>query len=266
MLTRPIAAFDIETIPDPDLGRRVMGFEGDDEAVLHAMVEQRLKETGGGTEYPQLPYHRIVSICVSWLDPETGRFKMDAVGDAAMDERSHLDGFFKLFREAKRSPRLVSWNGGGFDLPVIRYRAMQHGIAAPEFYRLDGEWKWNNYQNRFHDMHVDLMDVLSGYGASMRIGLGTLGPILGLEGKSFLEGPCYAHILKGDEALVHEYCKLDTLTTLLLFLVWIHHRGDLTTEQLRGYVATLRESVQQEEFAAWRKVADGLEGWPEWAG
>ena len=59
---------------------------------------------------------------------------------------------------------------GGFDLPVIRYRAMLHGVAAPEFYRLDGEWKWNNYQNRFHDMHVDLMDVLSGYGASMRIG------------------------------------------------------------------------------------------------
>ena len=45
------------------------------------------------------------------------------------------------FREAKRSPRLVSWNGGGFDLPVIRYRAMLHGVAAPEFYRLDGEWK-----------------------------------------------------------------------------------------------------------------------------
>lgn len=65
MLTRPIAAFDIETIPDIDLGRRLLGFAGDDEAVLHAMVEQRLKETSGGTEYPQLPYHRVVMLAVS---------------------------------------------------------------------------------------------------------------------------------------------------------------------------------------------------------
>jgi hypothetical protein len=31
------------------------------------------------------------------------------------------------------------------------------------------------------------MDVLSGYGASMRIGLGTLGKVLGLPGKAFLD-------------------------------------------------------------------------------
>jgi hypothetical protein len=114
-------------------------------------------------------------------------------------------------------------------------------------------------------MHVDLMDVLSGYGASMRIGLGTLGPILGLTGKSFLEGPCYAHILKGDEALVHEYCKLDTLTTLLLFLVWIHHRGDLPVERLREFVTTIRDAIEEEELEAWTEVAAGLEHWPEWA-
>ena len=77
---------------------------------------------------------------------------------------------------------------------------------------------------------------------SSLIGLGTLGPILGLAGKTFLEGPCYAHILEGNEALVHEYCKLDTLTTLLLFLVWIHHRGDLTVGQLRDFVATIRDA------------------------
>jgi 3'-5' exonuclease len=72
---------------------------------------------------------------------------------------------------------------------VIRYRSMMLGVCAPDFYRVDGLSRWNNYQNRYHDMHVDVMDVLSGYGASARVGLGTLGKVLGLPGKSFLGVP-----------------------------------------------------------------------------
>jgi predicted PolB exonuclease-like 3'-5' exonuclease len=265
MLDRPLAAFDIETMPDPDLGRKVLGFTGDDDAVVHAMVEQRLKETEATTEYPQLPYHRIVTICAAWLDPDSGRFKLGALGGRAMDERGHLEGFFNLFRESKKAPRLISWNGGGFDLPVIRYRSMIHGVAAPEFYRRDGEWKWNNYQNRFHDMHVDLMDVLSGYGASTRIGLGTLAPILNLIGKSFLTEPVYAHILRGEEDLVREYCKLDVLQTLLIYLVWAVHCGQLAVDRLREYVAIVRHAVEAEEFAAWQEIGVSLENWPAWA-
>ena len=117
---------------------------------------------------------------------------------------------------AEPAPRLVSWNGNGFDLPVIRYRSLLHGIPAPGFYRTDGEWKWNNYQGRFHDMHVDLMDVLSGYGASYRVGLGTLSRLIGLPEKEIIQDPIYEHILRGEEGLVAKYCKLDCLDTLLL--------------------------------------------------
>ncbi len=49
---------------------------------------------------------------------------------------------------------------------------MLHGIAVPELHQSGGAWKWHNYQDRYHDMHVDLMDVLSGYGASRYVGLG----------------------------------------------------------------------------------------------
>ena len=63
---------------------------------------------------------------------------------------------------------------------------MLHGIAAPELYRSDGGWQWNNYQGRCHAMHVDLMDVLSGYGASRFVGLDLTAPYIHLlagEGK-----------------------------------------------------------------------------------
>ena len=56
-----------------------------------------------------------------------------------------------------------------------------NGIAAPELYRSEGEWKWNSYQGRYHDMHVDLMDVLSGYGASRWVGLTCLLPVTALK-------------------------------------------------------------------------------------
>jgi len=95
---------------------------------------------------------------------------------------------------------------------------MLHGIAAPELYRSGGEWKWNNYQGRYHDIHVDLMDVLFGYGASRYVGLGKMCDLLQVPSKSFLTKPIYEHILEGEQELVGEYCELDCLDTLLVFL------------------------------------------------
>lgn len=100
MLDRPIAAFDIETIPDPDLGRRLLGIEGDDAAVVREMVRRKLEETGGRTDYPQSPWHRVVSACVTLLDPASGKVDIRALGGAPFDEWSHVAGFFRLFEEA----------------------------------------------------------------------------------------------------------------------------------------------------------------------
>ncbi len=260
MFDRPLAAFDIETIPDPDIGRRVHGLEGDDSAVVHQMVKLRLEETEGRTEYPQLAFHRVVAICVAWFDPTTTRFKLGKLGGRAMDERSHLEGFFTLFRDS--SPRLISWNGNGFDLPVIRYRSILHGIPAPEFYRTDGDRQWNHYQNRYHDMHVDLMDVLSGRGASHFEGLGRMCDLLGIPGKEFLTRPLYDHILDGEDRIVQEYCKLDCVDTLLVFLAWTIHTGQLKADQFQGFMSVIREALGHEDHEGWKEIAAELEGWP----
>ncbi len=265
MLDRPIAAFDIETIPDPDVGRRLWGLEGDDDAVVRAMVARRVEETDGRSEYPKLPHHRVVTVGVAWLDPASGRFKLGTCGGAAMDERSHLEGFVRLLGEPTRSPRIVSWNGAGYDLPVIRYRSMLHGVVAAPLYRRDGEWRWNNYANRYHDMHVDLMDVLSGHGASKWVGLGLLSPLVGLPGKSFLTESIWEHVLRGEDAIVREYCKMDVLETLLLFLLFAVHTGELEAGRLAEYVATIRAALREEAFEGWGEIAERLEGWPSWA-
>ncbi len=264
LLDRSIIAFDIETIPDPEIGRRLQGIEGTESEIIREMVRRRLEETEGQSEYPQPPWHRIVTICASLLGPKSGRIEIRALGSEAADERSILESFFALFKNEQRPPRLVSWNGSGFDLPVIRYRAMLHGIAAPNFYRTDGELKFNNYQNRYHDLHLDLMDVLTGYGASVRVGLGNWGRTIGLPGKSFIDKQVYEHVLDGELPRVIEYCKLDTLETLLAFLLYAHHRGDLPEDELRRYVAAARESAQALPFEGWRQVDTALASWPRW--
>ncbi|MFI5309202.1 MAG: 3'-5' exonuclease, partial [Polyangiales bacterium] len=200
LLDQPIIAFDIETIPDPEVGRRILGLQGTDTEVVSEMVRKQLEETEGKTEYPQSPWHRVVAICACGLSPKSGRVKLGSLGQPG-DERSVLEAFFAMLKK-ENPPRLVSWNGSGFDLPVIRYRAMLHGVAAPNLYRTDGEFRFNNYQNRYHDMHLDLMDVLSGHGASSRVGLGNWGRTIGLPGKSFLERKVYEHVLDGELARV----------------------------------------------------------------
>lgn len=265
MLDRPIVAFDIETIPDPDIGRRLLGIAGSDTEVVHEMVRLRLEETSGSSEYPQLPWHRVVSICTTTLDPETGKVAIRALGGAAMNERSHIEGFFRLVTQELESPRLVSWNGSGFDLPVIRYRSMMLGITAPDFYRTDGDRRWNNYQSRYQDLHTDLMDVLSGHGASMRIGLGTLSKVLGLPGKALLDRAIYDHVLDGEDLRVAEYCKLDTVETLLVFLVWAFHTGHLSQSKLSRYVDAVREAIGTLPYPGWRGIEVDLDGWPAWA-
>jgi predicted PolB exonuclease-like 3'-5' exonuclease len=263
MLDRPIIAFDIETIPDPALGRRLYGIEGDDAEVVTELVRRRLTETEGRTEYPEPPWHRIVCICATLVDVQTGRVGIKSCGAQFMDERSHLEGFFALF--TKKPPRIVSWNGNGFDMPVIRYRSMLLGIPAPELYRTAGDFRFNNYQNRFHDLHVDLMDVLGGYGASQRIRLGALGKVMGLPSKTFLDKEVYEHVLGGEHQRVTEYCKVDTLETMLLFLLYALHAGHLTEERMRELVASLRELIAGFDYPSWCDVADALEGWPRWA-
>ncbi len=265
-MDRPIAAFDIETIPDPGAGRSVLGLTGDDADVIEAMLARRLEETDGRSDFHTPPFHRVVAVAVAWLDPASGVFRLGCPAPDADDERALVEGFFSLFEGRRTAPRLVSWNGSGFDLPVLRYRAMVHGVAAPDFHRTDGDRKWNNYQNRFHDMHVDLMDVLAGYGASPRVGLDDLCRIVGLAGKTLTHGhKVHGHILAGEDELVRTYCEIDALNTLLLYLLWSFHCGRLDRDGLRRHLEGIGGVLSDGDAApAWRAVGAALESWPEW--
>ena len=158
-------SFDIETVPDVEFGRSYFEL-GDlpDDKVATAMTFKRLQDTG--SEFLPLHQHRVVAISVALRTGDS--FRVWSLGDEESDEADLVRRFFDGIE--RYTPDLVSWNGSGFDLPVLHYRALRHGIQAPRYWELgdgDRDFKWNNYLSRFHWRHIDLMDVLAGFSTAV---------------------------------------------------------------------------------------------------
>src|SRR6266516_3768300 len=98
--------FDIETVPDVEGLRRI-----------HA-----------------LPQSLSDGDVLDWALREGAGLRVASVGVAGDSEAELIRRFFDLVD--KHTLQLVSWNGGGFDLPVLNYRALIHGVPAARF------WDW----------------------------------------------------------------------------------------------------------------------------
>jgi len=225
-----ILVFDIETIPDVDLGRRLYGLEGlSDEQVAKAMFTLRRNATGG--EFLSLEQHRVVAIsCV--LRSREG-LRVWSLGDPSSTEAELIERFYDGIE--KFTPDLVSWNGSGFDLPVLHYRAMRAGIQATRYWQTgddDSAFRYNNYLSRFHWRHTDLMDVLSGFQSRARVSLENAACLLGLPGKlGFSGAQVWGEWLAGDLVRIRRYCETDVLNTYLVYLRFDLMRGRLTPER-----------------------------------
>src|SRR4051812_33637583 len=158
----PILAFDIETIPDCEGIRKLHGLPADlsDRDVAEVAFQKRRAQSGGASDFLPVHLQRVVVIsCV--LRNEEG-LRVFSIGEPEAGEAAAIQRFFDGVN--KYVPQLVTWNGRSFDLPVLVNRALIHRVAAECFWNTGDDNKFNNYINRFHERHCDLMDVLSIYG------------------------------------------------------------------------------------------------------
>ena len=257
----PVFVFDIETVPDVELGRRIYGLHDlTDKQVGYVMQAKRREESG--TEFLSYEQQRVVAISVALRSRDT--FRVWSLGDADAPEAEIIQRFFDGIE--KFTPDLVSWNGGGFDLPVLHYRAMRHGIVAPRYWETGDEeqaFRWNNYLNRYHTRHLDLMDVLSSYTARARVSLQAAATLLGLPGKLGMSGDkVWDAYLDGQIEHIRNYCETDVLNTFLIFLRFELMRGRFSREEYAAELERVREGLRQQskphfhEFlAAWERSA-----------
>jgi 3'-5' exonuclease len=235
--------FDIETIPDVEFGRRLLGLEGlPDAEVAAAMFAQRRQQTG--SEFLPLAQHRVVAIACALRRGDT--LKVWSLGDAHSDERELLERFFEGIE--RFTPDLVSWNGGGFDLPVMHYRCLRHGVRAARYWEHgdeDNAFRYNNYLSRFHWRHVDLMDVLSGFQGRGRASLADVAALLGLPGKMGFSGAeVWSAWQAGNLDGIRRYCETDVLNTYLVFLAFERMRGHLDSAEWEAECTRVRELLR----------------------
>ena len=251
-------AFDIETIPDVEFGRRMWNLEGlSDEDVATAMTFMRQQATG--SEFLPPHQHRVVAISVALRTGDT--FRVWSLGDSDADEAEIVKRFFDGV--ARYTPDLVSWNGGGFDLPVLHYRALKHGIQAPQYWEIgddDRDFRFNNYLSRFHWRHIDLMDVLAGFQPRGRASLDQIAVMLGFPGKLGMSGdkvwPCW---LDGGIEDIRNYCETDVLNTFLVYLRFEHMRGNLDKADLQREFELVRNTLEAVNLA---HIDQFLAAWP----
>jgi len=235
--------FDIETIPDVQFGRRLLGIQGlPDAEVAAAMFAQRRQQTG--SDFLPLAQHRVVAIACALRRGDS--LKVWSLGDADSSERELLERFFEGIE--RFTPDLVSWNGGGFDLPVMHYRCMLHGVRAARYWEHgdeDNSFRYNNYLSRFHWRHLDLMDVIAGFQARGRASLADVAALLGLPGKMGFSGAeVWGAWQAGNIEGIRRYCETDVLNTYLVLLAFERMRGRLETPQWEAECARVREMLQ----------------------
>lgn len=242
-----VFVFDIETVPDVDGGRRLYGLDGlSDEDVAKALFHMRAQQTGG-SEFLRLHLHRIVAISAVFRSGDN--LAVWSLGDPDSSEQELIQRFFDGIE--RFTPVLVSWNGGGFDLPVLHYRAMLHGVSAPRYWDTgddDREFKWNNYLSRYHARHTDLMDVLAGYQPRANAPLDEIATLMGFPGKMGMSGArVWDNFLAGDIDGIRNYCESDVLNTYLVYLRFELMRGRLLQPQYEAELELLREYLIKED-------------------
>jgi predicted PolB exonuclease-like 3'-5' exonuclease len=248
----PVLAFDIETVPDVEGLRRLHGLDAKIADRDVADMAFQLRRQATGSDFLPLHLHRVIVISCALKEREDSFKVWSLAGDS---EGELIQRFFEGIE--KYTPQIVSWNGGGFDLPVLHYRGLIHGVKAPRYWDMgedDRDFKWNNYISRYHSRHLDLMDLLALYQGRANAPLSDLAQLMGLPGKLGMEGAgVWEAYQAGKLAEIRNYCETDVVNTYLIFQRFQMMRGTLTAEQHKAQCEVVRTTLAKSPDAHWKE-------------
>lgn len=241
-----VLVFDIETIPDIESGKKLYDLDGlSNEDVAKALFAKRIEKVGNAF----LPHYLQKIIAISLVIADKSQLKVWSLGDLESSESELIKRFFTGID--KYTPILVSWNGSGFDLPVLHYRSLKHGISAPNYWEIGEQqqaFRWNNYLNRFHYRHLDLMDILAAYQNKAFAPLDEIASMLGFPGKMGMSGDkVWTEYLAGNLNGIRNYCETDVLNTYCVYLRFELIRGLITKAEYDYEIARLKEYLNSDK-------------------
>lgn len=200
--------------------------EGLDAIALRAALGARYARDGQdpATAFLKPVLHRICVVGVLRAERETAEapWHVTRIRARSTEELSEAEMLAGLEASFRQQPLLVGFNSSGFDLPVLRYRALALGVAMPALLGPGGR----DYTHRFGTAHVDLCERLSGFRATAPPSLAEACSLLGIPAKGEMSGydvePAMA---AGRGAEVAQYCETDVAATYLLWLRWMQAMG-----------------------------------------
>ena len=256
----PVLCFDLETVPDVAGLRLIHGFDAsvDDAEVAERAFARRREQTG--SDFLPLHLQRVAVISCALREGE--RFAVWSLAEPKLGEAEIIQRFYDGIE--KFTPQLVSWNGGGFDLPVLHYRGLIHHVAAPRYWDQgedDRDFKWNNYISRYHSRHLDLMDLLAMYQPRANAPLDELAKLMGLPGKLGMDGSAvWGAWQEGRIDEIRDYCETDVVNTFLVYLHFQRMRGVLTAKAFEAEMQAVRSALEGLKQPHWQAF---LAAWAE---
>ena len=238
----PILAFDVESVPDVEGIRKLFDLPADLPDAEVAEVAFQKRRVASGSDFLQPHLQRVVVVSCVLRDDEG--IRVFSLGEPDHGEKEAIQRFFEGINKYK--PQVVSWNGRGFDMPVLVSRGLIHGVTAECFWN-------NNYTNRFQDRHVDVMDVLSLYGFRGS-SLDDMARLSGFPGKLGMDGSeVWPAFQRGELRQLRDYCEADVANTYLLYLRFQMMRCVLTPQRHAEECALLRTMLEKRAEPHWQK-------------
>ncbi len=242
-----ICIFDIESIPDVKTLQSVYGYEGDEKSISETALKAQEQKTG--SSFLPLPFHKIVAISAVIAD-DYGMFKkVNSLN--GNDEKALIVDFLKFINS--HQPKLVSFNGRSFDMPLLMIRALRYNLSCEAYYEVENrdlnKNKWENYRSRYSDrFHVDLLDHIGEFGAVRGLKLDHLCTMAGLPGKYDVSGDQVMELFyKNELDKIKQYCESDVLNTYWLYLKYELLKGNLTAIDYARYISIMGEKMKDEK-------------------
>ncbi len=238
--------FDIETRVDKELVKSI--YDPDNSLTVEQAYDKArdelLAHSNQQSDFFPIPYHVPIAIATLQADEKYQIRALGCFGADRFAEPEIMSRFWQMFESCQT---LITFNGRGFDLPVLETRALKYGLSLPRYFAA-GQSGSTYRGNRYHDAyHMDLCDFLSNFGAAYRKGsLDVLSKLMGLPGKYTIAGEDVEYLYRqGRLKEINQYCITDVLQTFLLFLRVELLRGKLNKSAYREAAEAAKQDLSQ---------------------
>ena len=255
--------FDVESVADPVLVSKVhFGGAVPPEGSIRKYRDELLERNN--SDFIPYTFQIPISVAIAKVAKDFSLIDLVLLDKPAFRPHQICQDFWRGWEKYKR-PILVSFNGRGFDIPLLELAAFRYGIPIPQWFAMDTK-TFDQPRYRYNTKnHLDLHDILTNNGTTrFNGGLNLAASLLGKPGKMDTQGFMVQDMYDAGKLLeINDYCRCDVLDTYFVFLRTMVLGGNLSLENEQEIVKNTRDWIEQqsETIPVYRQY---LENWGDW--